>query len=308
MQKAQDIALSTTVAPQEAENSPHRLAGVLSHLIILLGLMVVLYSSVLFRLGAQWWDDPNFSHGVFVPLFSAFLVWRKREQLTRMPVVPSWWGLPVLVAGLGLLIIGVYGADLFMSRFSLLLVLAGIVIYCAGWSFFRAVLFPWALLILMIPLPAIVFNQLTFPLQLLASKLASELLPLCNVPVLREGNVINLPSMPLEVAEACSGIRSLMSLTTMAVIYGTLTDNSILRRIALALAAIPIAVAANAFRIFGTGLLVQYWDPDKALGFFHEFSGWVIFVFSLLLLLSFHRALLALSSKITRTTALEPTA
>jgi exosortase len=270
--------------------------------------MAVLYSSVLFRLGAQWWDDPNFSHGVFVPLFSAFLVWRKREQLARVPITPSWGGLSVLIAGLGLLIIGVYGADLFMSRFSILLVLAGIIIYCAGWSFFRAVMFPWALLILMIPLPAIVFNQLTFPLQLLASKLASELLPLCNVPVLREGNVINLPSMPLEVAEACSGVRSLMSLTTMAVIYGTLTDNSVLRRITLALAAIPIAVAANAFRIFGTGLLVQYWDPDKALGFFHEFSGWVIFVFSLLLLLSFHKLLLALSSKFTRTAALEPTA
>src|SRR5579871_1518219 len=287
MEKAQDIVLSATVAPTDVKKSQKPLSGVLSHLVILLGLMAVLYSSVLFRLGAQWWDDPNFSHGVFVPLFSAFLVWRKREQLARVFVTPSWGGLPFLIAGLGLLIIGVYGADLFMSRFSLLLVLAGIIIYCAGWSFFRAVMFPWALLILMIPLPAIVFNQLTFPLQLLASKLASELLPLCNVPVLREGNVINLPSMPLEVAEACSGIRSLMSLTTMAVIYGTLTDNSVLRRITLALAAIPIAVAANAFRIFGTGLLVQYWDPDKALGFFHEFSGWVIFVFSLLLLLSF---------------------
>jgi exosortase len=308
MQKAQDIVLSTTVAPTEAEKSPTRISGVLSHLIILLGLMAVLYSSVLFRLGAQWWDDPNFSHGVFVPLFSVFLVWRKREQLARITVAPSWWGLLFLIGGLVLLIIGVYGADLFMSRFSLLFVLAGIIIYCAGWTFFRAVLFPWALLILMIPLPAIVFNQLTFPLQLLASKLASELLPLCNVPVLREGNVINLPSMPLEVAEACSGIRSLMSLTTMAVIYGTLTDNSVLRRITLALAAIPIAVAANAFRIFGTGLLVQYWDPDKALGFFHEFSGWVIFVFSLLLLLSFHKLLLALSSNVTRTAASEPTA
>ena len=115
-------------------------------------------------------------------LVFGFLVWRKREQLARVPVTPSWGGLPVLIAGLGLLIIGVYGADLFMSRFSLLLVLAGIVIYCAGWTFFRAVLFPWALLILMIPLPAIVFNQLTFPLQLLASKLASELLPSLQRP------------------------------------------------------------------------------------------------------------------------------
>jgi exosortase len=141
----------------------------------------------------------------------------------------------------------------------------------------------------MVPIPAIIFNQITFPLQLLASKLASAALPLFGVPVLREGNIIELPAMPLEVAEACSGIRSLLSLGTLAIIYGYFLETKISRRTLLALAAVPIAVAANAFRIVGTGLLVQYWDPDKALGFFHEFSGWVIFVVSLLLLLLFQR-------------------
>jgi|SRR5579883_85141 len=266
-------------------------------LISLLVATAVLYHSVLFHLAVQWWSDPNFSHGAFVPFFSAFLVWRKREQLRDIPQNPSWSGLIFLIAGLAMLTLGTFGAELFLSRFSILLVIAGICIYCAGWKLFRAVLFPWALLVLMIPIPAIIFNQITFPLQILSSKLASALLPLCNVPVLREGNVINLPSIPLEVAEACSGIRSLMSLTTMAIIYGTLADNNVVRKILLALAAIPIAVAANAFRIFGTGLLVQYWDPDKALGFFHEFSGWVIFIFSLMLLLSAHKLLIAFSRK-----------
>jgi exosortase len=153
------------------------------------------------------------------------------------------------------------------------------------------VLFPWAFLILMIPIPAIVFTQITFPLQILASKVAALLLPMVGVPVLREGNVLYLPAMPLEIAEACSGIRSLLSLAALAIIYGYLAESRIWVRIVLALASIPIAVAANSLRIVGTGLLVQYWDPDKAEGFFHTFSGWLVFVVSLAMLFLLHRLL-----------------
>jgi exosortase len=151
--------------------------------------------------------------------------------------------------------------------------------------------FALLVLLLAIPLPTIVFNQITFPLQILASKLASGLLPLFAVPVLREGNVIVLPAMKLEVAEACSGIRSLMSLFTLAIFYGYFMEKSLWRRLALALASIPIAIAANALRILGTGLCVQYWDPDKAMGFFHEFSGWVVFLVSLACLYLVHQAM-----------------
>jgi exosortase len=186
------------------------------------------------------------------------------------------------------------GAELFLSRISLLVVLAGLIVLFLGWSFFRALLFPWAFLLLMIPIPAIVFNQVTFPLQLLASKVASTALPWMGVPVLREGNVINLPAMALEVADACSGIRSLMSLATLAIIYGYLMERKIVVRVLLALSSVPIAVAANSLRVVGTGLLVQYWDPDKAQGFFHEFQGWLMFVSSLFLLFVLHRILQAL--------------
>ena len=150
-----------------------------------------------------------------------------------------------------------------------------------GQAMLHQVKFVLFVLLLAIPLPTILFNQITFPLQIVASKLASMLLPLAGVPVLREGNVIQLPTMQLEVAEACSGIRSLMSLFTVAVIYGYLLERSTWRRVAVALSSIPIAVAANGARIFGTGLCVQYWDPDKAMGFFHEFSGWLMFLVSL---------------------------
>ncbi len=247
----------------------------------------------LVHLVAQWWSDPNYSHGFFVPLFSAFVIWQERARLSALSLRPSWSGLLFLGLGLCVLIVGQMGAELFLSRLSLLIVLAGLLVLFFGWNFFRALLFPWAFLLLMIPIPAIVFNQITFPLQLLASRVASTTLPWMGVPVLREGNVIVLPAMALEVAEACSGIRSLMSLTTLAVIYGYLMERKVGVRVLLAVASVPIAVAANSFRIVGTGLLVQYWDPEKAQGFFHEFSGWLIFVVSLLMLYLLHRSVRA---------------
>jgi exosortase len=260
---------------------------------LILLLLGWLYVRILGSLAAQWWRDPNFSHGVFVPAFSLYVVWQGRAALRRIRPSPSWFGIPVLLAGLGLLIIGNLGAELFLSRFSLLIVAAGVVICLLGWSYQRKLLFPWLFLILMIPIPAIFFNQITFPLQLIASKLASNLLPLLGVPVLREGNIIQIPAMPLEVAEACSGIRSLLSLATLSIIYGYLMESKMPIRIILALSAIPIAVASNSLRIVGTGLTVQYWSVDKGEGFFHLFSGWLIFVVSLGLLLILHKILQA---------------
>ena len=255
---------------------------------IIAGLLLWLYFPILSRLVGQWWNNPNFSHGFFVPLFAAFVIWQERTRLAGLNLRPSWWGLLFLGFAMCVLIVGQMGAELFLSRLSLLIALAGLIILFLGWTFFRALLFPWAFLSLMIPIPGIVFNQITFPLQLLASKVASTTLPWMGVPVLREGNVIILPAMALEVAEACSGIRSLMSLATLAVIYGYLMERKVAVRVVLALASIPIAVAANSFRIVGTGLLVQYWDPRKAEGFFHEFSGWLIFVVSLVMLYLVH--------------------
>src|SRR5256885_10762330 len=250
---------------------PGPLAGKYSWLriIVLLGLIGWLYFSIMLHLVGQWWQDPNFSHGFFVPAFALFVVWQDRALLAGFVAAPSLWGLGIIVFALCVLVVGVLGAELFLSRISLLLLIAGLIVYFRGWRPFRAILFPWAFLVLMIPIPAIVFNQITFPLQLLASRVAAGVLPWAGVPVLREGNVINLPAMALEVAEACSGMRSLLSLATLAIIYGYLMEPRISIRVILALASLPIAIAANSLRIVGTGLLVQYWDPQKAEGFFH---------------------------------------
>jgi len=249
---------------------------------VIIGLLVAaVYYQVLVKLVIDWWQTPDFSHGFLVPPFAAYLIWEKRKTLRATKVAPSWSGIAVMALGLIVLLLGVYGSELFLSRVSLIILLAGLVLCFGGRQFLKELRFALLVLLLAIPIPAILFSQITFPLQILASKLASGLLPLFGVPVLREGNVIELPLMKLEVAEACSGIRSLMSLFTLAVFYGYFMEKSAWRRVALVLASIPIAIAANAVRILGTGLCVQFWDPDKALGFFHEFSGWVIFLVSL---------------------------
>jgi exosortase len=252
-------------------------------------LMAAVYYRVLAKLVIDWWQIPDFSHGFLVPIFAAYLVWVKRKTLLDTRIAPTWSGIVFVALGLVVLVLGVYGAELFLSRVSLVILLAGLVLCFGGWQLLKELRFVLLVLLLAIPIPSIIFNEITGPLQILASKLASALLPLFGVPVLREGNVIELPAMKLEVAEACSGIRSLMSLFTLSIFYGYFLEKSFLRRALLALASIPIAIAANAVRIFGTGLCVQYWDPDKAQGFFHEFSGWVMFLMSLGCLYIVHR-------------------
>ncbi len=253
-----------------------------------------LYAGILTRLMKQWWSDPNFSHGFLVPLFSVFLLWRDRARLRNLTAAPSYWGLPLIASAMVMLLLGSMGAEIFLARLSLILLILGMIVLFGGWNYAVAVGFPLGFLLLMIPIPAIVLNQVTLPLQLFASRTAAAALPWLGVPVFRQGNVIDLPAKAMEVAEACSGIRSLMSLITLSVIYGFLLERRLGLRLLLAAAAIPIAVCANAVRIVGTGLLVQYWSPDKAEGFLHVFSGWLVFLASLIMLFLFHQALVHL--------------
>ncbi len=289
------IATSQTLPRQGiAEQVPRRTgfgAAILLSGLLLAALIALLYHAVAVKLVTDWYELPDFSHGFLIPFFVAYLLWEKRERLRGTPVKPSFAGLPLVLLGLFVLLTGIFGADLFLSRFSFVLLAAGIIWTLAGRAMLAEAVFPLFVLLLAIPLPTLIFNKITFPLQLLASQFASALLPLAGVPVLRDGNVIQLPAMQLEVAEACSGIRSLLSLFTLSVIYGYFIERSWKRRASLAFASLPIAVAANVARIFGTGLCVQYWNPDKAQGFFHEFSGWLMFLVSLALLYLVHKGI-----------------
>ncbi|MEK6398684.1 MAG: exosortase/archaeosortase family protein [Terriglobus sp.] len=248
----------------------------------------MLYFGICLKLVHDWYVLPDFSHGFIVVLFGAYLVWTKRASLLKEPSRPSWVGFALILPGLLLLVLGVLGAELYLARISGLFLLLGTAWIVLGTSAARQLIPICALLLLAIPIPQVVFFQLTFPLQHLAASLATLLLQLCGVPVLQEGNLIHLPSITLEVAEACSGIRSLFSLCTVAVLYGYFADKKMSHRVLLVLASIPVAVVANALRIFGTGLLVHYRGTEVALGFLHEFSGLLVFVFAVVALMAIH--------------------
>jgi exosortase D (VPLPA-CTERM-specific) len=261
--------------------------------VAILALIAWLYARVLAGLVLQWvgpHSDPNFAHGVFVPLFALFVLWQDRKRLLSIASVPSWAGFPLVVLSLLVLVLGVLGADIFLPRVSLLVLLAGLILLFQGWTFFRAVLFPWAFLSLAIPIPALIITRVTFPLQLLAARLATALLELVIVAH-REGNIIYTVNGPIDVVEGCSGIRSLLSLVTLAIIYGYLMESRKWVRVVLACAAVPIAVAANAFRVFGTGLLVQYGHGEQAEGLPHAFAGLLIFAVALIMLFAVHRVI-----------------
>jgi exosortase len=234
---------------------------------------------------AQWWNEPEYSHGFLVPIVSGYLAWSKRDVLRATVVGPGYWGLGLMAFALVVYITGNVGADLFLQRVSLILMVAGGLLYVTGWAMLRALLFPLAFLLLMIPLPGIIFNSIAFPLQLLAAQVASAVMEAGGVPVFREGNVMHLAAASLDVEEACSGIRSLLSLTTLGVLYTYLIHSSWTPRVLLMLAVVPIAIAANVFRVSVTGLLAHYVSVDTALGVFHTAGGWSVFLIATALLL-----------------------
>jgi exosortase len=240
--------------------------------------MVWVYGGIMVSLGRQWANDDNYSHGFFVIPLAAFFAWERRDALRRAERRPSAVGLLIIGASLLLLVAGRLGAELFLTRVSLVGVLVGITLYILGRAHLRVLAFPLAFLLLMIPLPSIVFNQIAFPLQLLASRVGETAIAAAGIPVLREGNVLQLPTRDLEVAEACSGIRSLVSLLMLAIVLGYFTERRTGARVLIALAAVPIAIAANAARVAGTGLASELISPAAAEGFFHSFSGWLVFV------------------------------
>lgn len=256
--------------------------------VILVGLILMLYASVIKDMVLQWWTDVNYGHGFFVPLFSSYILWHERERWTKTEIKPSDFGFVVMLGAVGLLLLGSLGAEFFISRFSLLVLLAGMFLFLAGWKMLRAVCFPLGYLMWMIPIPVVIYNQITFPLQLIASRLATAWLELAQVPVLRDGNILIMSNYSLEVVEACSGIRSLMTLIALAVAYGYLAEPRRWVRYVLALLMIPIAIVTNAIRILGAGMLAHRYGPSTAEGFLHGFSGWLIFVSALALMFLCH--------------------
>ena len=275
--------------------------------------LAFLYWTVLAKLGHDWWTDENYSHGLLIPLIIGYLLWTERERLSRAAERPSvLWGGAAIAFALLALWAGTAGAELYVQRLSLVLMLAGIVVYFWGFTLLKFLLVPLGLLLLAIPIPTILFNKIAFPLQLFASSVAVWAMRLFDIPVLRQGNIIELMPLnsretkTLEVVEACSGIRSLMTLLTLAVVFAYFTHPKrndkgdgqsggsgplsalrhypFWRSAILVASAVPIAILTNALRVSGTGVLAHYYGTQVADGFFHSFSGWVVYIVAFLLL------------------------
>jgi exosortase A len=244
-----------------------------------------LYAAVVPHLVEQWAHDDDYTHGFLILPLALYFVWEKRDELRRLTPVPSPLGALLLAFGLVMLVVGSVGAELFLQRFSLIVVLAGLVWLILGTRFLAELAFPLAFLVFMVPLPAIVMNAVAFPLQLFAAQTATFCMETAGIPVLREGNTIVLANTTLEVAEACSGIRSLQALLALGAVYGHFTQKTAWKKWALVVLSVPIAIAANAFRVAGTGFLAHYIGPEAAQGFYHSFAGWIVFAVAFVLLL-----------------------
>jgi exosortase len=233
-------------------------------------------------------------HGFFVPLIAGYIAWQKRARIAHLLPAPNWWGLAIMLWAGFQLYIATLGAELFLARTSLVLSIIGAVLLLGGVEYLRIFSFPILLLFFMVPIPAIIYNQLTFPLQLLASRAAESTIDFLQIPVIRQGNVLILPQQTLNVVEACSGIRSLLTLTFLSLVYGYFFEKRNWVRVVLFCSTIPIAIVANAGRVAFTGVISQF-NPELAEGWFHEAQGWVIFMIALTILVAFHQLIIRTS-------------
>ena len=251
-------------------------------------LLVAAYAPVLYALVRQWYDDPDMGHGFFVPVIAGYIAWQTRDRIDGVVPVPNWWGLVIMAWAGFQLWIATLGAELFLARTSFVISLIGAVLLLGGTKYLKVFGFPLFLLFFMVPIPAVIYNQITFPLQLLASRAAEAAITVLQIPVIREGNVLELAEKKLNVVEACSGIRSLLTLTFLSLVYGYFAEKRSWVRVILFFSTIPIAIIANAGRVTITGVVSQY-KPELAEGFFHEAQGWVIFMAAFAMLAVVHQ-------------------
>jgi exosortase len=247
-------------------------------------LLIVMYIPVLYELVINWYQDPNYSHGFLVPFISGFLIWRKRRELSRIEVSRDNLGLVIIAVGMVFFILGNAASEYFTARFSLVVAIFGLVLHQFGRRMIRRTWFELVFLCFMIPIPYVIYFSATFPMQLLASKVSVTMLDIIGMPALRQGNIIHLPEQSLEVAEACSGLRSIISLLAMGAIYAYLSQKHFWGKVVLFLITIPIAVLGNIFRVFITSIIVYTLDINVTDEPMHSMMGASVFVVAFILL------------------------
>jgi exosortase len=255
-----------------------------SKILILLVLWAAAFYPIYPELVRDWLDLPDNSHGFIVPVVAGYFAWQRRGQLQSVTPGSSWWGGAVFVLSLAGYILSYAGNVAFPSRFAMVLSLFGLIWFCLGSETIRILLLPVLFLLFMIPVPYSLLNLVSLPLQFMATRLSAHIIDACSIPVYREGNMLYFVGTQLEVAEACSGIRSIMSLTMVAIAFASMVKEGWGKKAILVLSSVPIAMLANIVRISGTGVLAHFFGDEVAKGFLHEFSGIAIFAFGMTVL------------------------
>jgi len=261
------------------------------HLLAVIALFIAIYWKIVPDMVLQWYNDENYSHGFLVPVIAAYFFWQRWPALRKKTVESSIFGFVFIVIGLMQLLVSWLGSEYFLMRSSMIVLLAGVLLLFLGREIVKRMALPIGYLIFMVPIPYIIYDMVAFPLKLFVTKVSVFTMKLVGVVVLREGNILMFPSTTLEVADACSGIRSLISLLALAVAYAFFIQTSNLRRWIIIASAIPIAIATNAMRVIVTGILAQWWGEKAAQGFFHEFAGLAVFALAMVMLVGVGAAL-----------------
>lgn len=259
-------------------------------------LLLLCYAPILYRMAVQWATDADMGHGFLVPLVAGFIAWQRRGALLATPRRPNGWGLALVIFAACEAFAATLGAELFTARLAFVIALFGVILYLGGKQWIKILLFPLLLMLFMIPIPQIIYARLTLSLQMLASRLGELLITAMGIPVLRTGNLLVLPSQTLDIAEACSGLRSLLSLAFLSLVYSYFTDRRVWMRWVLLIATVPIAIAANGIRVGVAGWLSER-NTEYAQGAYHEIEGYLVFAVALAALFATHRIIVFVMKK-----------
>jgi len=257
----------------------------------------ILFGRTIADLAQDWMTNDNYSHGFLVPFIAAYMIWKKKELLSRIRIHPSKSGLLIVLLGMFVFIIGNIGAELFFMRTAIVITIAGTCLSYLGYRMTAIIGVPLAYLLFMIPLPTIIWNKIAFPLQLLAANLTADVVQIIGIPLLRQGNIMHLPNTTLEVVDACSGLRSLTSLLALSAAFASISNLSTPNKWILFLSAIPVAIAVNILRLTATVLMARYIGPETAHGFLHDFSGLIVFAIAFIMLYGIYAIMQAIERK-----------